>query len=75
MSPMVNKPGLYGLGVLNLDGIIGHGGNYSNAYTSFVGRHRGYDFVILVNGMTRDIEADDFRALSIIQELIKETGL
>jgi len=75
MSPMVNKPGLYGLGVLNLDGIIGHGGNYSNAYTSFVGRHRGYDFAILVNGMTRDIEAGDFRALSIIQKIIKETGL
>jgi D-alanyl-D-alanine carboxypeptidase len=75
MSAMLNKPGLYGLGVINVDGIIGHGGNYSNAYTSFVGRHRGYDFVILVNGMTRDIEAGDFRALSIIQKLIKETGL
>jgi len=25
--------------------------------------------------MTRDIETDDFRALSIIQKLIKETGL
>lgn len=53
----------------------GHGGNYSNAYTSFVGRHHGYDFVILVNGMTRDIEAGDFRALTIIQKLIKKTGL
>jgi len=66
----------YGLGVdLVAEGFIGHGGNYNNAYTSFVGRHRGYDLVILVNGMTRDIETDDFRALSIIQKLIKETGL
>ena len=75
MNPMLNKPGLYGLGVLNVDGIIGHGGNYSNAYTSFVGRHRGYDLVILVNGMTGNIEAGDFRALSIIQKLIRETGI
>ncbi|GAF67372.1 unnamed protein product, partial [marine sediment metagenome] len=55
--------------------LIGHGGNYYNLYTSFVGRYHGYDCVILVNGQAGDAEEKTFRAKAILEKVIKETGL
>jgi hypothetical protein len=75
MKPNVNRPGSYGLGVQSLYGIIGHGGNWNNAYTSVVGRYRGYDCVILVNGQTGDATEKTFRALPILRKVIEEAGL
>ena len=75
MKPASSKLGFYGLGVMNMNGLIGHGGNYDNLYTSFVGRYHGYDCVILVNGQAGDAEEKTFRAKAILQKVIKETGL
>lgn len=75
MKPASSKLGFYGLGVMNMSGLIGHGGNYDNLYTSFVGRYHGYDCVILVNGQAGDAEEKTFRAKAILQKVIKETGL
>lgn len=75
MKPASPKLGFYGLGVLNMNGLIGHGGNYNNLYTSFVGRYHGYDCVILVNGQAGDAEEKTFRAKAILQRVIEVTGL
>lgn len=75
MKPASSKLGSYGLGVMNMNGLIGHGGNYGNLYTSFVGRYHGYDCVILVNGQAGDAEEKTFRAKAILQEVIEETEL
>lgn len=75
MKPASTKIGLYGLGVMDMNGLIGHGGNFNNLYTSFVGRYHGYDCVILVNGQTGDAEEKTFRAKAILQKVIKDTGL
>lgn len=75
MKPASSKLGFYGLGVMNMNGLIGHGGNYNNLYTSFVGRYHGYDCVILVNGQAGDAEEKNFRAKAILQKVIKETRL
>ena len=75
MKPASSKLGFYGFGVMNMNGLIGHGGNYDNLYTSFVGRYHGYDCVILVNGQTGDAEEKTFRAKAILQKVIKETEL
>lgn len=75
MKPASSKLGFYGLGVMNMNGLIGHGGNYNNLYTSFVGRYHGYDCVILVNGQVGDAEEKNFRAKAILQKVIKETRL
>jgi len=75
MKPASSALGFYGLGVMNMYGLIGHGGNYDNLYTSFVGRYHGYDCVILVNGQAGDAEERTFRAKAILQKVIKETGL
>ena len=65
----------YGFGTMIIDGLIGHGGNVNNMYTSFVGRYHGYDVAILVNGQTGDAEEKTFRAKAILQKVITETGL
>ncbi len=75
MKPASSRLGFYGLGVMNMNGLIGHGGNYDNLYTSFIGRYHGYDCVIMVNGQAGDAEEKNFRAKAILQELIKETEL
>jgi len=75
MKPASSQLGFYGLGVMNMNGLIGHGGNYNNLYTSFIGRYHGYDCVILVNGQTGDAEEKTFRAKAILQKVIKERGL
>ena len=75
MKPNVNKPGSYGLGVQSLYGIIGHGGDWNNAYTSVVGRYRGYDWVILVNGQVGDATEKTSGALPILRKVIEESEL
>jgi len=50
MKPGSGRLNFYGFGALNMNGLIEHGGNINNLYTSFVGRYHGYDVVILVNG-------------------------
>ena len=75
MKPAAGKLPLYGFGVMNMNGPIGHGGNVNNMYTSFVGRYHGYDVAILVNGQTGDAEEKTFRAKAILEKVIKETGL
>ena len=75
MKPAAGKLPLYGFGVMNMNGPIGHGGNVNNMYTSFVGRYHGYDVAILVNGQIGDAEEKTFRAKAILQKVIQETGL
>jgi len=75
MKPGSGRLNFYGFGALNMNGLIGHGGNINNFYTSFVGRYHGYDCVILVNGQAGDAEEKTFRAKAILEKVIKETGL
>lgn len=75
MKPASSRLGYYGFGVMNTNGLIGHGGNYNNLYTSFVGRYHGYDCVILVNGQSGDAEEKTFRAKAVLEKVIKATGL
>lgn len=75
MKPASSKLGFYGFGVMNMNGLIGHGGNYDNLYTSFVGRYHGYDCVILVNGQAGDAEEKTFRAKAVLLKVIEKTGL
>jgi len=75
MKPASSKLGFYGLGVMNMNGLIGHGGNYNNLYTSFVGRYHGYDCVILVNGQAGDAEEKTFRAKAVLLKVIEKTGM
>jgi len=75
MKPASSKLGFYGLGVMNMSGLIGHGGNYDNLYTCFVGRYHGYDCVILVNGQAGDAEEKTFRARAVLLKVIEKTGL
>jgi len=51
------------------------GGNCNNAYTSVVGRYRGYDCVILVNGQVGEATEKTFRALLILRKVIEESEL
>lgn len=74
-KPASSRIGSYGLGVMNMFGLLGHGGNLNNLYTSFVGRYHGYDFAILVNGQTGDAEEQTFRAKSVLQQVINKVGL
>ncbi len=75
MKPASGKLPLYGFGVMNMNGLIGHGGNVNNMYTSFVGRYHGYDVAILVNGQIGDAAEKTFRAKAILEKVIKDTGL
>jgi len=78
MKPAPSKQNFdYGLGVVNLNGLLGHGGNLNNCYTSFVGRYHGYDVVILVNGQAGAADGETWsdRAGDVLKKVIKETGL
>ena len=75
MKANVTRVGPYGLGVNSMFGVIGHGGNWNNAYTSVVGRFRGYDTVILVNGQAGEAAEKTFRALPILRKVIEGAGL
>jgi len=75
MKPVSGRLGFYGFGTVNMDGLIGHGGNVNNMYTSFVGRYHGYDCVILVNGQIGDAEEKTFRAKAVLEKVIKGAGL
>ena len=75
MKPAAGMLSFYGFGVMNMNGLIGHGGNVNNMYTSFVGRYHGYDVAILVNGQAGDSEEKTFRAKAVLEKVIKETGL
>lgn len=77
MKPAPSKHVDYGLGVMNLNGLVGHAGNLNNVYTSFVGRYHGYDCVILVNGQRGDTgeKTWSYRAGDILKKVIKETRL
>ena len=75
MKPGIREVNLYGFGVMNMNGLIGHGGNYNNLYTSFVGRYHGYDCVILVNGQAGDAEEKTFRVKAVLLKVIEKTGL
>ena len=43
---------LYGFGVMNKYGAIGHNGNYAGIYTTMACKFKGYYFVILTNGQS-----------------------
>jgi len=44
-------PVLYGLGVYDDGGAVGHYGNYNSFYTSYAMRYAGYDVAVLTNGL------------------------
>ncbi|WP_031485197.1 serine hydrolase domain-containing protein [Maridesulfovibrio frigidus] len=43
---------LYGFGMMNKYGAIGHNGNYAGIYTAMACKFKGYYFVILTNGQS-----------------------
>lgn len=58
----------YGLGILNLFGAVGHGGDYSGIYTAAMFEYQGHYVVSLVNGQKQEDGGD---ATAVFFEMVR----
>jgi len=64
----------YGLGVADLNGAIGHNGDYGGLYTAWVTRYKDFDFVVLSNGQGEGGTADS-NADNVFWKVVEDIGL
>ena len=64
----------YGLGVLDINGAIGHGGNYNGLYTAMICRYEDFDFVVLSNGQDKGGTMNS-TAENVFWKVVEDIGL
>jgi hypothetical protein len=69
-------PVLYGLGIYDDNGAIGHYGNFVQAYTSYGFRYGSYDIGVITNGeLEEHHESGRHPARSIFWNAVRDAGI